>query len=251
MVENGNNNVTDLVEVTDSLEAIAVFRGWKNIFFTISLMCLLLIQGAFWVVDQGIRSVDQEILSRNSSGDSQEQVTAETPSSPSDPVNELQVGNQDANVPQDANTASTDSDQGQKKWGLYGFKLADVIRVCNGLLMLSTMLYCTTLLFSMIITVIGRLGGMRHICRAFFRSLIMLVLIVPWQQFLNSLFFGCIFSPDELSTPFVDKSADVVSMVLYYLRFPGYWLLVMFLLIASQARCARWGKSILRRLEII
>ena len=241
MVENGNNNVTDLVEVTDSLEAIAVFRGWKNIFFTISLICLFIIQGAFWVVDQKILSTDLSV--------------------PADDQTSSQVNStlmdSEPNTASEPNALSTASELGPKKEYLFDFSCShftSVIRVCNGLLMLSTMLYCTTLLFSMIITVIGRLGGMRHICRAFFRALIMLVLIIPWQLFFEDLFFGCIFSPDELATAFATKSSessDVVHMVLYYLQFSGFWLLVVFLLIASQARCARWGKSILRRLEII
>ena len=47
------------------------------------------------------------------------------------------------------------------------------------------------------------------------------------------------------------KSQSLLTMVLYYLRFAGYWLVVILLLIMSQTRSARWTKAILRRLEII
>src|SRR5689334_9985922 len=41
----------DLVSTTDYLEAVSVFKGWKNFFFVIILICLALIQVCFWVVD--------------------------------------------------------------------------------------------------------------------------------------------------------------------------------------------------------
>ena len=222
MMDEHMNNVTDLVEVTDSLEAIAVFRGWKNIFFIIALICLLIIQGAFWIVDLGILTPDTAALV-------QQQGTAL--------------------IAADVNAVSV-----SKGTDIYGFTfvhLANVIKICNGLLLISALLYCMTLLFSMIITVIGRLGGMRHICRAFFWAQIMFVLTIPWQQFFDSMFLGCIYSPAELTGAISVKSAEIMPMILYYLRFSGYWLLIMLFLIISQTRCARWGKSILRRLEII
>ena len=46
-----------MVETTDSLEAVGVFRGWKNIFFMVVLVCLLVTQAAFWLVDLGVVEV--------------------------------------------------------------------------------------------------------------------------------------------------------------------------------------------------
>ena len=46
-----------MVETTDSLEAVGVFRGWKNIFFMVVLVCLLATQAAFWLVDLGVVEV--------------------------------------------------------------------------------------------------------------------------------------------------------------------------------------------------
>ena len=53
---------TGMVEVTDSLEAIAVFRVWKNVFLTLLILCLLVVQGGFWLVDQGIIKPEAEGL---------------------------------------------------------------------------------------------------------------------------------------------------------------------------------------------
>jgi len=52
MVENhaGSN---DLLDTTDCLEAVGVFKGWKNLLFLILVVCLLLLQAGFFLVDQG------------------------------------------------------------------------------------------------------------------------------------------------------------------------------------------------------
>jgi hypothetical protein len=50
----GPVNQGALIETTDCLEAVGVFRGWKNLFFLIAVVGLLLVQAAFWLVDQGI-----------------------------------------------------------------------------------------------------------------------------------------------------------------------------------------------------
>ena len=53
-MSDNSSESTDMVEVTDALEAIAVFRGWKNVFLTLLILCLLVVQGGFWLIDQGI-----------------------------------------------------------------------------------------------------------------------------------------------------------------------------------------------------
>ena len=55
----------------------------------------------------------------------------------------------------------------------------------------------------------------------------------------------------SLLSGYVPEAGDIFDTVIYYLRFSGYWLLVFLLLILSQIRSIRWGKAILRRLEII
>ena len=44
-------------ETNDSLEAVSVFRAWKNIFFMILLACLLVTQAAFWLINLKIVEV--------------------------------------------------------------------------------------------------------------------------------------------------------------------------------------------------
>ena len=72
-----------------------------------------------------------------------------------------------------------------------------------------------------------------------------------WQNLLQSSVVGVIFTLGELGTWLPGKDESLLSTMLYYLRFSGYWAVVMLLLIMSQVRSARWTKAILRRLEII
>ena len=54
------NRHKDLIDTTDCLEAIEVFRGWKNFLFVIMISCLLLLQGSFWVVNTGyVKTADE------------------------------------------------------------------------------------------------------------------------------------------------------------------------------------------------
>jgi hypothetical protein len=43
-------NQGSIVETNDCLEAVHVFRGWKNVFFGVLLACLLLTQAVFWAI---------------------------------------------------------------------------------------------------------------------------------------------------------------------------------------------------------
>jgi hypothetical protein len=108
------------------------------------------------------------------------------------------------------------------------------------------------LLFGLKVSMHGRLGGINHISRAFFLSLLMLVLLLPWQEVFGSVVTGAMYTPAELiQWRAADKTKDGFHTVLYYLRFSGYGALILLLLILSQWRSLRWARAILRRLEII
>ena len=54
MNKGDRNNKTNLIDTTDCLEAVGVFRGWKSLLFIVTLLCLLLLQVSFWVLDRGL-----------------------------------------------------------------------------------------------------------------------------------------------------------------------------------------------------
>jgi hypothetical protein len=230
-----NENQTgpnSLLDTTDCLEAIGVFRGWKNFFFVIVLICLLLLQVSFWFVNLGY-------------------IRGECPGMAGSVVQNVQD-------PNDANTGSVAEETGLDEAGeektflgvTFGH-LAMGIRVVNAILIMGGVFYCLTILMAMKISLVGRLGGINHICRAFFLSLLMLLLLLPWQRIFVGVGIGSVYTPCELAKWTSAGTSNIFDIVLLYLRFSGFWLSILLLLICSQLRSGRWTKTILRRLEVI
>ncbi len=226
---------SSLLDTTDCLEAIGVFRGWKNFFFVIVVICLLLLQISFWVVNTGYITAKEYPGSKaavgggglsEDVGEAAKKVAAEQ----SEPA---------------------EAEMEESLFGITFKHLARGIRVVNAILILTGLLYCLTILLSLKISLVGRLGGMNHISRAFFLSLVMLILLLPWQRVLCGMVLGAIYTPCELVKWSSAETGSIFDIILYYLRFCGYWLLILLLLIFSQLRSGRWTKSILRRLEVI
>lgn len=237
---------SSLLDTTDCLEAIGVFRGWKNFFCVIVIICLLLLQISFWVVKLGY------IRGECPGGKTQIGLTS------------VAVQSAQGNLPADSNDVSAalaEEQSGSDSTGIViaekslfgvGFKhLAIGIRVVNAILILAAILYCLTILLALKISLVGRLGGINHICRAFFLSLIMLLLLLPWQRIFCGVMVGAIYTPCELANWVSAGSGTIFDIILFYLRFCGFWLLIVLLLICSQLRSGRWTKTILRRLEVI
>jgi len=228
-----------LVETTDSLEAAGVFRGWKNFLFLILLLCFLLVQAGFWLANLNCitpcsQASDTVVADANSTA----AVAADVNAPAETPAPEAKAGNGVRDMLPFTITAP------QFTWGL---------RLVDCILMLAAMLYCMSLLFGMNVTLAARLGGVNHICRAFFLSLIMLILLLPWQKLFGSMVLGAIFTPYEVikATAHPLDTSKILVVVLHYLRFCGYWFLTFLLLILAQIRSARWTKDVRRRLEVI
>ena len=97
----------------------------------------------------------------------------------------------------------------------------------------------------------GRLGGINHISRAFFISLTFLVLLLPWQELFGPVVKGAIFTAEELTCRCQSDKGGIFGVILFYLRFTGYWIVVLLILLFAQLRSGRWTRATLRRLEII
>ncbi len=326
-------NPNNLLDTTDCLEAVGVFKGWKNFLFVIVFLCLLFLQASFLLVDTGCIKIDDqavrsepavtgdvtdlddghvELISEDAKEiiepvqelavEPSESVEAVVPEEADEPeevaepeeiaVPEEAVEPEEIAVPEEAvepeeaaepeeavepNEAAEPNEPAEPNqpaepiskaaehklqraiaWppveflsGITFEYLSWLIRVVNAVLILTATLYCLSMLFSLKVSMLGRLGGINHISRAFFLSLLMLVLLLPWQRIFGGMVPGAIYTPDELMKWSSAEATDIFDTVIYYLRFSGYWLLVFLLLILSQIRSIRWGKAILRRLEII
>jgi hypothetical protein len=251
----------NLIDTTDCLEAIGVFRGWKNFLFIVVILCLLLLQASFWLVNTGYVATEQvDKASAAAAGDSEQ--IAETAKTKEDIKKAAEQVAAATNKPAEASPQQSptlhsfgDGAPQSKLANLYfkiEFKhLVWLMRFVNFVLILAAILYCLTMLFSLKVSLLGRLGGINHISRAFFLSLVFLVLLLPWQRFFAGIVAGAIYTPEELLSSCPAKTKDILCTALYYLRFTGYWLLVLLLLIFSYIRSCRWAKTILRRLEVI
>jgi len=264
MDENGKKQ-EELLATTDSLEAIGVFKGMKNFLFVIIVICLLLLQVSFWVVHRNLAKPDDQ-------GETVDKVSLIKPRIAVGPVISLAASTETkaadtasatekdiAVAAKEATKELTGKDEAepQEQPGrIFQIKftyIAGLVRFCDYLLILAATLYCLTMLFSLKISLLARLGGINHISRAFFLSLIMLVILLPWQRLFDGVIVGAIYTPAELlkCSSYCGESSSIFCKILFYLRFVGLWVIEMLLVIFAQIRSVRWAKATLRRLEIV
>ena len=253
-----NENQTrpkDLSDTQDCLDVFDVVRGWKNFLFAIVILCLLLLQMSFWLVNAGYIGTCEE------NGGDEAAVVGRVPRENVQDIDEAAKkvaakANQPAKaIPQEPQQSAAARPSSPKSanslFGITFGHLAWVVRFVNAVLILTATLYCLTILLALKVSLVGRLGGIKHICRAFFISLVMLVLLLPWQSVFGCVVTGAMYTPCELAKWYSAETSGTFGIILYYLRFSGYWLLIMLLLILSHMRSCRWTKAILRRLEVI
>jgi hypothetical protein len=246
---NGEQNHKNLIDTTDCLEAVGVCRGWKNMLFFIVLCILLLLQVSFWLVHSGIvksKSCEPEtylVLDQQADETSEKQVL------PSIAEETDTISDADEQIASEPNQLTTCESQEKKSGQSHSrAKLLNIttnhlswlIRFLNFFLILTATLYCLTMLFILKMSLQGRMGGMNHITRAFFLSMLMLVLLFA------------MFTPSELLSACENiKASEALGKILFYIRFCVYWIAVVLLLILSGIRSARWAKATLRRLDVV
>ncbi len=240
-----------LLDTTDSLEAVGVFRGWKNFMFLIVFICLLLVQGGFWLVNAGLVEIDYDCCAKAEADpaapdtqDANEAIAA--PIDPNKPAEgvlaDLVAGDDDAAPKSALNDVLQKVTFRRLCWGL---------AIVNAILILSACVYVLTILFSLKVSIVGNLGGINHIGRAFFLAMFMFVLLLPWQRIFGGMVVGATYTPCELVKAYSAERTELLANVFYYLRFSGYWFLMFLLLIITQMRTCRWTRAILRRLEVV
>ncbi len=249
------SRMSNLVDTTDCLEAISVIKFWKNFLFILILAALLLVQGSFWVMERHWVKGDNVVLGPSAGSHAAEAPTAE------DKIKEAAT-----QITADINTAAEPNLQQTLHMGAepnkpapvevtFRFELrarhiAAVVRFLDFILIPSSLLYCLTILFAMKVSLIGRLGGINHIARAFFISLAFVVLLLPWQLLFAPVFAGAMFTPSEMVAA-CQAQKTTIAQISFFLRFCIYWLLVVLLLLTAQMRSMRWAKATLRRLDVM
>ncbi len=249
-----------LVETTDALEAIDALKGWKNFLFIIILIALVALQVSFWLANLGSydgSNENQQLSLLSQTIDASEEDASE-------PEDSNQIDKAAERAATEPNEPVPDTDIDEKlvdKEPVKPVEKADlpvsldnlqlVVRASNFALILASLLYCLTMLLALKVSMVGRLGGINHIIRAFYLSLVMFVLILPWQQLFAPVVTGMIFLPGRLVDIAEFTHDNSLATGLFYLRYTGYWLVIVLLLLKAQSRAASWLKATLRRVEVV
>lgn len=148
----------------------------------------------------------------------------------------------------DADAVKTDKDSSGGSW-LRWQHVFYLIKVSNFVLIISLALYTVLLMFCILISMVGRLGGMAHISRAFIHSVFAMVFLLPWQNFFPGVIAGAIYTPNELLCwQSTSVGPSVLGTILYLVRFVVLWLIVLLFILSAQSKTCRWSKATLRRL---
>jgi len=109
---------------------------------------------------------------------------------------------------------------------------------CNYVMSFSAVLYCLSLLIAMKLSLVSRLGGLAPASKAFFLSLIVMVLVLPWQSLICPSLAGTLFAYPELVRRYSAQlhSEHFMDTIYYYGRFTGLWVVTLSVLIAAQLR---------------
>jgi hypothetical protein len=253
---NGEQNQKNLIDTTDCLEAVGVFRGWKNGLFFIVICILLLLQVSFWLVHSG--------LVRSKACETETTPVVKGEMHEEEPLAVISTENEkissaakkvayEPNQTKASDTIIIETEQVRTRiLNITTEHLSWLIRFLNFFLFLTAILYCLTMLFILKVSLQGRMGGINHITRAFFLSILMLLLLLPLQKLVNGVVAGVMYTPSELIAACENvKTSEIFDKILFYFRFCAYWIIVVLLLILSQVRSARWAKATLRRLDVV
>lgn len=261
----------EMIDTTDSLEAVSVMKSMKNFLFWVLLIALLVSQAIFWMerlgmIGQTDGTAAGSVLSWSTVSGSGlvplsaphsiaqrvEEVTRQVGLSEDgqvEPAEDIDVGTEAVVIVEEDGDVPDDEERRLELFKLSGQAAGGIVRVANFVMYLAAVLYCLTLLMNLKISLTGKLGGINHISRAFFCSLFLLVFLTPWQVLLPGVLVGAMYLPGELFYGVWDKAAEsTLYLILLYARFTGLWLLVVWLLLSAQSRSAKWARATLRRL---
>lgn len=276
-----NNLNQQMIETTDCLEAASVMKTMKNLWFWVLLICLLALQLLFWLKQAGLmdKALKKDEKTTNltirkdwgiaplAASTVIEQEVEHVVQKASLPQQEAPSNNETKPTPSGSPTplppVSDEMGEGAtqislleklKQQELELFRIEPhigklLVRIFNFGALVSGVLYCLCLLMILKISLTSRLGGINHICRAFFWSLFLLALLVPWQTILQGVMVGILYLPDELFSDYwVKDKPTAFWLSVFYLRFCGLWLVGIFLLANAQSRSMKWANAVLRRL---
>jgi len=225
---NETTTIGDMELQQDAWGAYKSFRGIRFLFFLLTFIGLIALQGAFWAVDRGFTDAPQN--------PNQFVIISGTPNQYAPSFEFLQ------DQPQESAPDQSNIDI-----------IAMTLDITNYVIPFCVIVYCLSLLFGLKLALVGRLGGLTPSSKAFFLSLILLVLIMPWLKIIDVAIPTAMFGTSELAEKFSrfqenKPDTDMLGYAAYYGRFCGLWLLAFLLLLMAQLRGFQATKKIRLRL---
>jgi hypothetical protein len=221
----GNDDIKN-----DFVRAIRIIYPLKNFLFIVLVLCLLILQAFFWLVNNGTIDPSQQITAYDVSQQDQSVhlITAKL-AEPSQPSSSTGQGPQNPQgIPKSSDIEITFE------------HIRPVINIANVILILASLLYAFSIYCCLAASFAGMPRGLRHISYAGLYSLMVFVLLLPWQYVTSSIVFGSIYTPRELAAWCMSGHTDTFDTALLYLRFSGYASLIFILLILAQLRSSLW-----------
>lgn len=219
----------DLYIKKDYIRAVRIICRRRNLLFIVIMLCLILLQISFLLFDYGYIALD-----RNEGIEAPEVfINSELPLT--------------ALAGEDLEKESK-----TRKFTNYEITLEQAtldINITNTILIFSSVLYVFMMFCGLGASFGAELGGFGHISRACVYSLIMLILLLPWQLVFNSMVLGAIYTPRELTEWCPSDITNRFDTVLLFLRFTGYSILIIVLLILAHLRSFLWSSAVMRRLD--
>jgi hypothetical protein len=254
-----DNKRDDIVGTTDYLEAITVFKAAKNVLFAVMLLSLLAMILCFFGANSGYTVFESRAVSESAApavplARNIEKLAVHAAAT---------VGAVDPNIPESL-AMTPPAPQSEREAGppapggrAITFRIrfdwiAWLLRVSGFAAVTAAVLYALVLVFCLKVSLVGRLGGINHIARAFVLSLVVLVLLLPWQKYFGGVLAGAVFTPEELLKACTAAAPrDLFEKAFFYARFAGFPAVVILLMFASHVRTVRWAKATLRRLGVM
>ncbi len=196
-------------------DAFRCVRRAKNVFLLLTLLAILIPLAAFCIV-RCTSLIDRDVLPSSVVGDTEE-------------------------------ASEADTDDKPIMWGeAIKHILSDTMEAAPIIAMLLTL----TLFVAAMVSLVGRLGGVSQLFSAFFWSLILLAMLVPWQRVLYyESVYGALADYSELigrtfhiKPEWGAESVSWQKQLLYYMRFVGYPVLALLVWLVVQVKFARGCK---------
>ncbi|MBN1764351.1 MAG: hypothetical protein JW860_03760 [Sedimentisphaerales bacterium] len=256
------------VDVNDALEAFDSFNKARKLFFWVFLLIpMVLLQVSFWAIHCEWVTTGSSVDQTQMVSESKKTIPVPEPTPISsahqtpvkDPVEETTTAPEPETEVTDtpempAALASQIVTDERLEPGLNMNDCVKIVmKVSNYSLVFASVVYCLILLMGMKLALTGQMGSLTDLTKAFFLSLILVVLIVPWLEAFSRQFSVALFSYKEIITQcrLIKETNDWWDNLLYYGRFIVLWFLALLVLILAHWRSGRAAKRIKRRLTSI